>query len=298
MTTSGTSAGPAAAPSVVAIGGGHGLAATLRAVRRLPVALTAVVSVADDGGSTGRLRADADRVAPGDLRKCLVALAGEPSALTRVMEFRYESGELKGHSFGNLLLAAMEESEGDLLAALDEVSELLATVGAVVPATTGCVELVATLETGTEVRGQAAIVATPAVRSVRLEPAMPACDRALRAIGAADAVLLGPGSLYTSVLAAAVVPGIPEAIAASPARVVYLCNLRPQPRETEGYSAADHVAALARHGIVPHVVVHDPDAIGSAAGIEGAVAVPLADGTGLAHDTDRLAAALGQLLGV
>ena len=148
----GSSGGPAG-PSVVAIGGGHGLAATLRAVRRLPVEVTAVVSVADAGGSSGRLRADVDQPAPGDLRKCLVALAGRPSALTRAMEHRYGSGELEGHCFGNLLLATMVESEGDLLAALDEVSALLGTVRRVVPVTTRCVELVATLEAGRDVLG-------------------------------------------------------------------------------------------------------------------------------------------------
>jgi len=288
--------GVVATRSVVAIGGGHGLAATLSAARRLPVALTAVVSVADDGGSSGRLRAEADQPAPGDLRRCLLALADRPSALTRVMEHRYESGELKGHSFGNLLLATMVESEGDLLAALHEVSTLLGTVGRVLPATTACVELVGTLEDGTDVLGQAAVVATAGLRSVRLEPVVAACGPALDAIAGADTVLLGPGSLYTSVLAAAAVPGIIEAIAASGARVVYICNLHPQPRETEGYSAVEHVAALARHGLHPDVVVYDPDCIGPADGVAGALAAPVADLTGLAHDAERLAAALRPLV--
>jgi uncharacterized cofD-like protein len=283
-------------PAVVAVGGGHGLAATLGALRRLPVGITAVVSVADDGGSTGRLRADRDRVAPGDLRKCLVALAGEPSPLSRLMEHRFEFGEMEGHSFGNLLLAAMEESEGDLLVALDGVAAMLGAVGRVVPATTDVVELVAELDDGGEVAGQAGIVLTPGIARVRLEPEPKACPRALDAIEQADLLVLGPGSLFTSVLAAAVVPGIAEAVAESPAQVVYVCNLAPQPRETEGYSVADHVAALGRHGLFPDVVLHDPGRIGGAEGVAGAVAADLAGPSGRAHDRGRLAEALSRFV--
>ncbi len=281
---------------VVAIGGGHGLAATLAALRRLPVAPTAVVSVADDGGSTGRLRADSERVAPGDLRKCLTALALEPTPLTRVMEHRFESGELKGHSFGNLLLAAMEESEGGLLQALEATARLLGCVGEVLPATSDVVDLVAELAGGVEVAGQSEISGTSGVRTVSLRPQPVACERAVEAILGADMVVLGPGSLYTSVLAAAVVPGILRSIQATTATVVYVCNLRPQSGETEGYSADDHLQALQRHDLVPEVVLLDPKSMESAAGARGVVEVALADASGFAHDPGLLAGALSRLL--
>ena len=135
-------------PRVVAVGGGHGLAATLRAARTYAGELTAVVSVADNGGSSGRLRAAVPRPAPGDLRKCLVALAGEPSSLSRVMEHRFGQGEMAGHAFGNLFIAALEESEGDLVTALDEIGRILGTVGRVLPTTTVPVELVAEVAVG------------------------------------------------------------------------------------------------------------------------------------------------------
>lgn len=284
------------ARSVVAIGGGHGLAATLAALRRVPVAPTAVVSVADDGGSTGRLRADSERVAPGDLRKCLKALASESTPLTRVMEHRFESGELKGHSFGNLLLAAMEESEGGLLQALDATARLLGCVGEVLPATSDVVDLVAELAGGAEVAGQSEISGTSGVRTVSLRPRPVACERAVEAILKAEMVVLGPGSLYTSVLAAAVVPGILGAIQATPATVVYICNLRPQAGETEGYSADDHLRALQRHGLDPEVVLLDPEHMMSASRTPGIVEVALADASGFAHDPALLAGALSRLL--
>jgi uncharacterized cofD-like protein len=138
---------------VVALGGGHGLAATLRAVRTYTSAVTAVVSVADDGGSTGRLRAADDRPAPGDLRKCLIALAAHDSPLARSMEHRFSSGELEGHAFGNLLIVAMAETDGDLVAALDEIGRLLGIVGRVLPATTDVVQLRAASTSGEEVAG-------------------------------------------------------------------------------------------------------------------------------------------------
>lgn len=295
---------PAGAPGrrlrVVAVGGGHGLAATLRSLRCLPVEPTAVVSVADDGGSTGRLREDSDRAAPGDIRKCLVALAGAEGPLTRVMEHRFAAGELEGHSFGNLLLAALEESEGGLLDSVQVVSDLLELQGTVLPATEVPVELVATLEDGAEVVGQAAIAATAGLSRVELRPRCSPPEAVLDAVTTADAIVLGPGSLYTSVLAAAVVPELCEAVGASQAPLVYVCNLRPQQHETDGYDVAAHVAALARHGFDPDVVLHDPDtlAAGDAAGDPRLVAAPLAAPSGLAHDRSLLAAALSRVLGL
>lgn len=290
--------GVAGVPSVVAIGGGHGLAGTLRALRLLPVWPVAVVSVADDGGSTGRLRSDAPRVAPGDIRKCLGALATRRDALTELMEHRFGTGELRGHAFGNLLLAALEESEGTLLAALGVVSELLAVHGTVLPATSTVVDLVAETTDGSVVEGQVTVSATPGVTRVRLQPCPVAPPEVLCAIGDAAAIVLGPGSLYTSVLAAVVVPGIAEALAGSGAPVVYLCNLHPQVHETDGYGVAEHVEALSRHGVVPDVVLYDPDQIGGAEGVVGAAPVQLARSGGLAHDPELLADALGPIVRV
>jgi len=284
-------------PRVVAVGGGHGLAATLRAARTYAGDLTAIVSVADDGGSSGRLRADAQRPAPGDLRKCLVALAGEPSILSRAMEYRFGSGDLAGHAFGNLLIAALDESEGDLVTALDEVGRLIGAVGRVLPTTTIPVELVAEVAAGDDVAGQVAVMAREDVESVRLEPAnVPACPDAIVALSKAEQVVLGPGSLFTSVLAATAVDEVREAVSASPGRLVYVCNLHPQPPETTGFGVSDHVDALLNHGVKPEVVLYDPSTIGGADGVTGVVAVPLARTSGLAHDPAKLGAALAALV--
>lgn len=284
-------------PRVVAIGGGHGLAATLRAVRTYTDHVTAVVSVADDGGSTGRLRAAGDRPAPGDLRKCLIALARQDSALARSMEHRFAAGELEGHAFGNLLIVAMAETDGDLVGALDEIGRLLDVVGRVLPATTEVVELRAALDSGAEVAGQVAVAARSDLCTVTVSPGdARACPEAVEAILAADQIVLGPGSLYTSVLAATAVPGIRDAVTASSAQLVYACNLRPQDSETTGYDVEAHVAALARHGIRADVVLHDPHTIGDAPGVAGAVPAALARSSGLAHDPALLGKALAALL--
>jgi uncharacterized cofD-like protein len=287
-------------PRVVAIGGGHGLAASLRAARTYAGDITAVVSVADDGGSTGRLRAAAPRPAPGDLRKCLVALAASPSPLSRVMEHRFSSGELAGHAVGNLLIAALEEVEGDLVRALAEVGALLGTVGRVLPATTHPVHLRAETADGSVVCGQVAVAGRSDLRSVSAEPAdAAACADAVAAIAAADQVVLGPGSLFTSVLAAVAVEGVRREVhaAATEGRLVYVCNLRPQVPETQGFTVADHVEVLRRHGIDPPVVLHDPAALGPAGDVPGAVAATLTRSPHVVHDADLLGAALADLVG-
>ena len=283
-------------PRVVAVGGGHGLAASLRALRTYAGEITAVVSVADDGGSTGRLRAAADRPAPGDLRKCLVALAESDSRLAAAMEHRFDAGELEGHAFGNLLIVALDESGGDLVTALDEIGSLLGAVGRVLPSTTHTVALHASMGSGEHVEGQVSVGACRDIGTVQLVPAAPAPDEALDAIAAADQIVLGPGSLFTSVLAATAADGITDAIAASSGTLVYVCNLRPQVPETDGYDVAAHVAALERHGLRPDVVLYDPDAIGVAHDVPHAVAVPLARPSGLAHDPGLLGKALEGLL--
>lgn len=282
---------------VVALGGGHGTAVTLRAARRFAEEITAIVSVADDGGSTGRLREQLDVVALGDLRKCLVALAGEGSVLAKAFEHRFSEGDLAGHALGNVVLAGMVEAAGGLVSGVDETAALLGAAGRVLPATIERVTLKATGEGG-EVNGQVAISEARSIERVSLVPegCAPPVE-ALAAIRAADQIVIGPGSLYTSVLAAAAVEGIARAISSAAAQRVYVCNLRPQPPETEGYGVAAHVAALGRHGIDVDVVLWDP-ASGMDAGDGGIplVAHPLAGRNGLVHDPAKLASALSALL--
>lgn len=282
---------------VVALGGGHGTAVTLRAARRFADEVTAIVSVADDGGSTGRLREQLDVVALGDLRKCLVALAGEGSVLAAAFEHRFAEGDLAGHALGNVVLAGMVEAAGGLVAGIDETAALLGAVGRVLPATTERVVLKA-VGGGGEVNGQVAVSKAGRIERVSLVPegcAPP--EEALRALDAADQIVIGPGSLYTSVLAAAAVEGIARAISSATAQRVYVCNLRPQLPETEGYRVAEHVAALRRHGVEVDVVLCDPTA-GMEQGDPGVpVAVrQLAGHNGLVHDPARLAGALSDLL--
>jgi uncharacterized cofD-like protein len=288
-----------ARPRVVAVGGGHGLAVTLRAVRIYAGEITAVVSVADDGGSSGRLRRQLGIVPPGDLRKCLVALSDEDSTLAEAFELRFdsESAELTGHALGNLVLAGLVATTGDLQEALDEAGRLLGAVGRVVPAACEPVVLKAVSPTG-EIEGQTAIAGTGEIQRISLVPSdPPAPVPALEAIDAADQVLIGPGSLFTSVLAAVAVPQIAHAIRTSRARKVYVANLRPQRAETEGYDVAAHVRALEAHGVVVDVVVADTRAMALGDLSVPVVESPLAKPNGLAHDPVRLAASLASLVG-
>jgi uncharacterized cofD-like protein len=288
-----------AAPRVVAVGGGHGLAATLRAVRRYATEITAVVSVADDGGSSGRLRRQLGIVPPGDIRKCLVALAEDHSPLAEAFEQRFESesAELTGHALGNLVLAGLVATTGDLQHALDEAGRLLGAVGRVVPAAREPVVLKAVSSAG-EVEGQTAVAGTVEIEKVLLVPPdPPASQVALEALEAADQVVVGPGSLFTSVLAAAAVPQIAAAVCKSRARKVYVANLRPEAAETEGYDVAAHVAALEAHGVFVDVVVADTSAISLGQLSVPVVEARLARPNGLAHDPGRLAAVLADLVG-
>lgn len=297
---------PGAAPAVVAVGGGHGLSASLRAIRRYASNVTAVVSVADDGGSSGRLRQVLpDLPAPGDVRKCLGALAAEGAPFGRILEHRFGEGEFEGHTLGNLLLVALSLEMGSFGAAVDEVAARVGAVGRVLPATVEPVELVGELavagggEAGVVV-GQVAVHNAAPVRRVRLQPEAPAsAPEVTEAIAAADQVVLGPGSLFTSVLAAAVVPAVRHALAATDARRIYVANLAPQVPETEGFSAADEVAALAAHGVAVDVVVCDPSRPGgdrlAACGVEVRCA-EVANEAGTAHDPGRLAGVLATLV--
>ena len=286
-------------PRVVAVGGGHGTAATLRAVRRYASEVTAVVSVADDGGSSGRLRKLLDVVALGDLRKCLVALADPESLTVKAFEHRFEEGELEGHSLGNLVLAGLVAA-GDLVSGIDAAAAMLGAVGRVLPATVEPVVLKAEAGRG-EIAGQVAVSSAGRIRRISLVPADSAPPReVVAAITGADQVVIGPGSLYTSVLAAAAVPGISAAIRETRAQRLYVCNLHPQIPETAGYDVAAHLDALARHGIEVDVVLCDTSS-GMPAGSLGRgaaalVDVPLTGQRALAHDPGKLAEALSRLL--
>ncbi len=281
---------------VVAVGGGHGTAVSLRALRSLTDEVTGVVSVADDGGSTGRLRALLDVAAVGDLRKCLVALADPENPLTRSFEHRFSVGELAGHAVGNLLLVGLIDATGDLEESVRALAEVMGVTGMIVPASTTGVELVATTRHGAT-RGQSEVARTGAIERIRLEPRHPAAPiAAVEAIERADLVVVGPGSLFTSVLAACVVPGVTQALAATRARTVYVANLRPQVPETEGFSLADHVEALQRHGVVPDAVLVDARGpFGAQASPRPVVRADLADDRGLVHDVQKLAAAVAAL---
>lgn len=237
---------------MVAIGGGHGLAVALQAARGYAGALTAVVSVADDGGSSGRLRRDLGVPAPGDLRKCLVALASGEGPWVSAFEHRFASGELEGHALGNLLIVGLAEALGGVPEALREAGRLVGAVGVVLPASVDPVVLAAEVG-GAAVEGQVAVSASGAygrIEAVRIVPAdARACPDAVEAVLGADQVILGPGSLYTSVLAALCVPGIRAAVEQTPARVVQVANLLAELPETEGLDGTDHLTALLDHGV-------------------------------------------------
>lgn len=308
-------------PFVVALGGGHGLAVTLRALRAVTDRLTAVVGMADDGGSSGRLRRDLGVPPPGDLRMALAALCGDDAwgrTWSAVVQHRFGGGELSGHALGNLLITALWEQTGDVVTGLDWVAALLGAHGRVLPASTQGLDIVAEVQDApghpgevTTVRGQAKVaITTGRVRSIGVEPAdPPACAEAVSAISGADALVMGPGSWYTSVLASLLVPGIRAAFVAAPAQKVLLLNLVAQPGETSGFSPQGHVQVLAeafpdvRFDVVVADPAHTPDvgALREACGLVGAelamhaVADPLA-GPGH-HDPLLLGRAFETILG-
>lgn len=284
-------------PRVVALGGGHGLSSTLRAVKRYAPTITAVVSAADDGGSSGKLRDAFGIPPPGDLRKCLVALSDPASVWARTFEHRFEAGELEGHALGNLVIAGLASTCGSFTAALEEAGRVVGAAGRVLPATVDPVVLKAEVEDG-YVEGQVAVARTGRISRVSLVPpdAEPPPE-ALEALAEADQVVIGPGSLYTSVLAALVVPALRDAVASTPGRKVYVCNLRTQEPETAGYDVARHVAALSTHGVEVDVVLYDPGTIAPGTDDDRFVATPLSSPDGSGHDPARLAAALSDLVG-
>lgn len=288
-----------ASPRVVVVGGGHGQAVTLRSVLPWAGQVTAIVSTADDGGSTGRLRESWEVPALGDVRRCLAALADPDGVWSRLLERRFDAGELKGHPIGNLLLLALVEELGDLQSACDEVAR---TAGSdlertrVVPVTDDAVVLHARTRDGAVVQGQVAVAATDGIDEVWVDPSCTAASPlAITAIGEADLVLLGPGSLYTSVLAAAVVGDLRQALFATSGRIVYIGNLRADSAETRGYDLAAHVDALERHAILPDVAVTQRGGhVTGHPGIE-LVEADVAGPEGLLHDPVLLGAALASL---
>jgi uncharacterized cofD-like protein len=288
---------PQSGPAVVALGGGHGTAVTLRAARRYAGLVTAVVSVADDGGSSGRLREILNVVALGDLRKCLVALAAEDSALARAFEHRFDEGELAGHALGNLILAGLVEATGDLVTGVRAAADLLGAEGDVLPATVERVVLKAESGSG-QVAGQVAVSRVGNIDTVSLVPGDSRAPLlAVERILAADQIVIGPGSLFTSVLAAAAVGEIADAVARSGGQRVYVCNLRPQHPETAGFDVAAHLEALSRHNVSVDVILCDTSQ-GMPLGNLGisALDIPLTDGNALVHSPVRLAHALASLL--
>ncbi len=294
----------------VAIGGGHGAARTLRALLDVADDVTAVVTVADDGGSSGRLRRDLDVLPPGDLRMALTALARDPE-MARLVDFRFPRGELGGHSLGNLMLVALASlAEGDMAAALRRCAQLLDVPGRVLPCTATPLTLHGETADG-PVTGQVAIASTPRLQRVWVEPKDPQpTDGVVTAIEAADLVVLGPGSLYTSLLPNLLVPAIADALSRAGGPVVFVGNLREQPGETEGMGLVDHLEALASHVNDLHldvVVAHDgppPSGQGAALGTDRRLLSGYADEVVLAdlldgddgHEPSKLAAILNRVL--
>ncbi|HEX9245610.1 MAG TPA: gluconeogenesis factor YvcK family protein [bacterium] len=237
-------------PRIVVLGGGTGLSTLLRGLKKVSTNLTAVVTVFDDGGSSGRLRREQGILPPGDIRNCLVALAEAEPLLTKLFTHRFKGGDLDGHSFGNLFIASMTQVTGDLETAVKECSKVLAIRGRVLPTTLRDVVLCAEMADGAVVEGESAITrAGGTIRRVFLKPArVPALQDVLEAIAEADLIVLGPGSLYTSVLPNLLVDGVVEALRRSPALKVYVCNVMTQQGETRGFRASDHVRVLLEQG--------------------------------------------------
>jgi uncharacterized cofD-like protein len=312
--------GSGAAPRMVALGGGHGLAASLAAMRLLTPYVTGVVTVADDGGSSGRLRRELGALPPGDLRMALAALAGEDEASRRwaaLLQHRFGgTGALAGHPVGNLLIAGLAETLADPVAALDEIARIVGAVGRVLPMSTTPLEITADVaglddDPGRlhRIRGQVAVATTPGrVVSVSLLPPAPtACPEAVAAIRSADAVVLGPGSWFTSVMPHVLVPDLLAALTGTAACRIVALNLAPQPGETDGFSPEQHLEVLGGHapGMRVDAVVADVDAVADPDGLRSAVVglggrlvlarVAAGDGTPR-HDPARLAAALADVM--
>lgn len=268
-------------PRVVCIGGGHGLSTMLRGLKRYTKYITAIVTVADDGGGSGVLREELGILPPGDIRNCIMALANTEPTMQKLLEYRFTEGSLSGQSFGNLFLAAMNGISGSFDEAVHRMGDVLAITGKVLPVTNQNVRLEAEFDNGQRILGESRIfyekkLTDCRIRQVRLVPENPEpLPESLEAIRDADLIVMGPGSLYTSIIPNFLVDGICNAIRASDAVKVYVLNIMTQDGETEGYSAADHLKAILSHageGVVDVCVANDrvvPDALLTAYAAEG-----------------------------
>lgn len=242
---------------VVAIGGGTGLSMLLKGIKKYTNNITAIVTVGDDGGSSGRLREEMGILPPGDIRNCIAALADDEDLVTKLFQYRFKKGEgLEGHSFGNLFLTAMCSITGNMVKAVRESSNVLNIRGVVLPTTLDDMKLAAEFDDGTFIKGESNIPeAHKRIKRLYTEPAVcRALPEALDAIANADLIILGPGSLYTSVIPNLLVAGISDAIEQSNAKKIYVCNIMTQPGETDNYSVASHVNALLSHAGGRHIL--------------------------------------------
>jgi len=253
-------------PRIVVIGGGTGLSVILRGIKRITDNLTAVVTVADDGGGSGKLREDLGMLPPGDIRSCILAMADEEGLMQELLRYRFTEGMLEGQSFGNLLIAALNGICGNFEEAVAKTNEILRVKGQVLPVTSSDVRLCAELENGSVVYGESrippeALRQKSPIARVWLSPEKPAAtEKALEAICRADLIVIGPGSLYTSIIPNLLVAGIPEAIRDAACSKVLICNMMTQPGETDGYSVWDHTAKVAEYlgeGIIEYVIANN-----------------------------------------
>lgn len=250
-------------PKVVVIGGGTGLAVLLKGLKQYTSQLTAVVTVTDDGGSSGRLRAELGVLPPGDIRNCLVALAETETLMDKVFQHRFsQEGSLQGHNLGNLLLVAMSEITGDFVSAIKEVSKVLKVRGNVIPSTLEQVVLGAVMKDGVTVFGETSIreYGEPIELLYLVPESCAPVPATLEAIMEADAIVVGPGSLFTSIIPNLLVNGVVEAIRQSPALTFYVCNIMTENGETDNYTAADHISVITSHigdQIFDYVVVNN-----------------------------------------
>ena len=269
---------------VVAIGGGTGLSMLLRGIKKYTSNITAIVTVGDDGGSSGRLREEMGILPPGDIRNCIAALGDDEDLITELFQYRFKAGEgLEGHSFGNLFLTALCAITGNMVKAIKESANVLNIRGVVLPATLDDMKLGAEFEDGRVVHGESSIPeAHGQIKQLFTEPAnCTALPEAITAIGEADLIILGPGSLYTSVIPNLLVNGIVEALLKSKAKKIYVCNIMTQPGETTDYTVASHINALLKHAkgkkIIDAVLVNNslPDNISDGYAKSGSIPVRL-----------------------
>lgn len=244
-------------PRIVAIGGGTGLSMLLSGIKNITNNITAVVTVGDDGGSSGRLRESMGILPPGDIRHCITALADDEDLITKLFKYRFDNGEgLEGHSFGNLFLTALCDITGNMVSAVKASANVISIRGRVLPSTLDDMKLVAEMENGRIVHGESNIPeARGKIKRLYTEPEnCKALPEVLQAIHSAELIILGPGSLYTSVIPNLLIKEISEAVSKSSAKKIYVCNIMTQPGETDGYTVSDHLKALIRHAGVEHLL--------------------------------------------